>query len=330
MRPDEFSPPVWAQNGWLQTLGALWWPSQPTAHPEYTIRTHTLPLPDGDALALTLHDHREGPRGRRVILVHGLCGDQESNYMRRSAQRLLSAGYDLCLVNLRGSGPGYGLASLPYHAGRSEDIAQVVQWLHSQDPTQPLDLIGFSLGANIVLKYLAEASHDDKPRVKRALAISPPIDLEASCHCLAKSPFGLADRFFTRLLVEHVARVHQAREDLESELHWPKDLNVRQFDELYTAPRGGFASASHYYQEASSQHRLIEIQIPTKIIWAQDDPLIDQAALAQAKVSPRVSMLPTARGGHIGYMQPLASGLSRFWLVDQLPRWLQDFEILGE
>lgn len=326
MRPDDFSPPVWAQNGWLQTLGALWWPSQPTTHPEYTIRTHTLALPDGDALALTLHDHDGGPRAHRAVLVHGLCGDQESNYMRRSAQRLLAAGYDLCLVNLRGSGPGYALASLPYHAGRSEDIAQVIGWLHTQNSQQPLDLIGFSLGANIVLKYLAEASQAVGPTVNRALAICPPIDLEASCHCLANSPLGLADRFFTRLLVEHVERVHQAREDLESELHWPKDLNVRQFDELYTAPRAGFASASHYYQEASAQHRLGQIQIPTKIIWAQDDPLIDQAALAHAKVSSSVTMLPTTRGGHIGYMQPLASGLSRFWLVDQLPRLLRDFD----
>lgn len=325
MQAPAFSPPFWARNGWVQTLGALCWPSQAPQHPEFESSLHTMPLPDGDALALSLHNHRAAPGTKhRAILVHGLCGDQESNYMRRSALRLMQAGYELCLVNLRGSGPGYKLASQPYHAGRSEDVAAVVSWLKAKYPTQHLDLLGYSLGANIVLKYLAEASADPQPDIERALAISPPIDLEKSCERLMASPLGLADRFFSKLLVQHVERVHEARADLGPPPNWPKPFNVRIFDEIYTAPRSGYESAQHYYQSASSQHRLHQIKIPTKMIWAEDDDLIDQNALRNAKLSSSVQRLATQRGGHIGYVNPLARGPQRFWLIDHLPEWLEE------
>lgn len=323
-RASDFSLPLWARQGWVQTLGALFWPSQTPQHPDFEVQSHTAMLPDGDALALTLYEHRHDQDRRRVVLVHGLCGDQASNYMRRSADRLLRAGYEICMVNLRGSGPGHALASQPYHAGRSEDVAAVIKWLKARRPNQPLDLIGFSLGANIVLKYLAEASRDECPKVERAMAISPPIDLEQSSNCLTQSPFALADRFFCYLLVQHVNRVHQSRADLGPPPAWPKRMTVRQFDELYTAPRAGFASAKDYYQQASSAGRLHEIKIPTKIIWAKDDPLIDQVSLAHVKVSNAVQTLATEHGGHIGYLDPRLPGQSRFWLIDAIPGWLDE------
>lgn len=327
MPHEPFSPPLLLSNGWVQTLGALLWPSQAPIHPAFGHSQEIMPLDDGDALVLSLYDHKAPSPGRalgRVILVHGLCGDQDSNYMRRSAMALMQGGYELCLVNLRGSGPGSALASQPYHAGRSEDIRAVVAWLQQRYPDQKLDLIGYSLGANIVLKYLGEAGANDDHSIQRALAISPPIDLGQSCERLMASPLGMADRYFSRLLVEHVERMHQARSDLGPPPKWPKKMTVRDFDELYTAPRAGYQSATHYYQSASSKDLLEQIKIPTKMIWAKDDALIAQDALANATLSPAVTRLATSKGGHIGYLDPTLSGPARFWLLHQLPAFLEE------
>lgn len=325
MQPSPFSPPRLLRNGWVQTLGALIWPSQAPQHPSFEARREIIALDDGDELALSLHDHKErresAPRAR-AILVHGLCGDESSNYMRRSAMALMNAGHELCLVNLRGSGPGYALASQPYHAGRSEDIAAVIAWIKRRYPEQKLELIGFSLGANIVLKYLGEAGIAKDTSISQALAVSPPIDLEQSCARLIASPFGLADRFFCRLLIQHVQRVHEARADLGPPPAWPKKMKVRDFDELYTAPRAGYHSAAHYYQSASSKDLLKEIQVPTKMIWAKDDALIDQEALDLAPVSGQVQRICTPMGGHIGYLDPSLPGSERFWLTHHIPSFL--------
>lgn len=325
MHSLDFSPPSWASNGWFQTLAAFAWPRVQALHPDYQQRLQLLELPDGDQLALRLHDRRKelGPAPhRRAILVHGLCGDQDSAYMRRCALRLMQGGHDLCVVNLRGCGPGKGLAQEPYHAGRSEDLRSVVTWLRLIYPEQALDLIGFSLGANLVLKYLSECPEHAQQPVDRAFAISPPIDLEASCERLMAAPWGAADRFFTRLLVAHVRSNHAAHPSLGPEPNWPKGMTLRQFDELYTAPKAGYPSARHYYQDASAGPRLHKIKVPTELLWAQDDPLIDQHALARVQSSSSIRYRPLATGGHIGFLDPLARGGDRFWLFEALARWM--------
>ena len=131
-------------------------------------------LPDGDRLVIRNRSPRGGHRPRpTALLVHGLAGSADASYLVRVGRRLFSLGVRVVRVNLRGAGEGFGLARGIYHAGRSDDLREVVNVCSANNPGSPVALIGFSLGANLVLKLAAEASDRAAPRSRLRLGREP-------------------------------------------------------------------------------------------------------------------------------------------------------------
>ena len=260
----------------------------------------SVPLPDGDALAVHDSVPATWQSGRPIaVLVHGLSGCHRSSYLRRVANQLGAAGVRVVRLDLRGTGAGMKLARRFYNAACSDDVRAVLDALHEEQPTSPLILIGFSLGGNIVLKLAGEARKRPVPGMIAVAAVAPPIDLVRCSELIERQPFY--DRFYVRQLIAQVGQ--HARHFPEVPLvAFPARTCLREFDDLYTAPRWGFASALDYYRRASSLPLIEGIDVPCLILTARDDPFIALEPFLALKPAAAVTIEIAPHGGHLGFL----------------------------
>ena len=259
-----------------------------------------LPVSDGDTLVGTLQQPEPATERPLAVLIHGLSGSEDSAYMIASAAALLAHGYPVLRLNLRGAGPSRPLCRLQYHAGRSPDLRDALRALDPALLANGSVLVGYSLGANMLLKFLAESGAAFP--VRAACAVSAPIDLAAA-----------SQRFLhPRNLLYHRALLKaMKREALEEGSAISADeraavgsvTSILEFDERFVAPRNGYADAAAYYADNMARRFLPEIGIPTLVIHADDDPWIPLEAYATFAWSdhPSLRALLPRGGGHVGF-----------------------------
>ena len=224
-------------------------------------------------------------------------------------------------MNLRGAGSGFGGARGIYHAGRTEDLRRVVEWMAGRADGSPIGLVGFSLGANLVLKLAAEAAARPLDGLDCVLAANPPLDLDACCRHIGRRENRVYDRNFVRLLRSEVARLQAVFPDLP-----PVDLtrvsSLYEFDDVFTAPRNGFAGAADYYSKSSAGPLVPQIEVPGLVVHAEDDPFIPAEPFQQVRFPPRLALELNSYGGHLGYLSRSPWAGDRRWLDARLTAWL--------
>jgi predicted alpha/beta-fold hydrolase len=302
LSPDfEFQPLPFLRNPHIQTVLGSLVPGLDCAWPD---QRSYVQLPDGDRLVL----HNNMPPGWKTgdplaLLVHGLSGSYLSPHIRRLAALLLARRVRVVRLDLRGAGAGVAFARGVYHAGRSDDVRAALAEIHTWSPASPLLLIGLSLGGALSLRLAGEAAERPVPGLTRIAAISPPIDLPrcAALLSLPKNRF-YEDRFLRDLLFH--ARLRQRFFPDLPPLSFPRQrrLTIRLFDDLYTAPRSGFADALDYYRTASCAPLIPRILLPTLILTARDDPFIAVEPFEELKVPSNVLVRIVKHGGHIGFL----------------------------
>lgn len=279
-------------------------------------------LPDGDRLAAEITTPTQWKESDpTVLLVHGLCGSHRSPNLVRMVKRLEPIGIRAVRFNMRGCGSGKGLARNIYHSGRSEDLFEVIKVLKKEHPLSPIVLIGFSLGANIVLKLAGELNVLGPTYLDKMIAVSPPVDLYASIQMLGEPANGVYERYFYKLLRADVHYRHRKFKDLPR-VRLPKSLKLYEFDQLYTAPTCGFDNAIDYYNKCSSAHVVEDIAIPCKILLAEDDPIIAASSLDAYSLPSNVSVFKTKKGGHMGYLGNPVGEKGFHWLDSLLVDWI--------
>ncbi len=263
------------------------------------------------------------PGDAAAVLVHGLGGCATAPYVTRVAARLVRLGIRALRMNLRGAGAGFGLARGTYHSGRTDDLRAVGRWLAERSPGSPVAWLGFSLGANLVLKLAAEAADHPPDGLDCVLAANPPIDLAACCRYIQRPENRIYDRNFVRLLRDQIGRLHARFPELP-----PIDLtqvaSLYGFDEAYTAPQNGFAGAEDYYARCSAGPLLPRIGVPGLVVHAEDDPFIPAEAFRVAEFPSRLALELIPSGGHLGYVHRRAIGGDRRWLDARFTAWLAD------
>lgn len=310
-----FRPHPLVRGGHLQTIVGSYLPSP--AAIQSTV--HRVLLPDGDAIAL--HDDGDSSNRAVVILVHGLGGSHQSGYMVRCSAKLRAAGFGVFRMDLRGCGAGLGLARRPLHAGRSEDLAAVIDHVRSQCPHSPIHVVGFSMGANIALKLAGELG--ELAEFSSLMAISPPIDLALCTQHIARGLSRVYDRRFVRSLMQHIRR----RIALAPDALWrplvPHPRRLIEFDSLFTAPLSGFADVHDYYARASSGTVLARIAVPTLIVAAASDPIVPVASFERASYSPTTQLVIAPCGGHLGFIGAGGIDADRRWLDWRVVEWIK-------
>ena len=316
----EFRPLPFLRNPHLQTVLAALVPRPNCPLPD---RRRIVRLPDGDALVL----HNNTPLGWKAgdplaLLVHGLGGSHASVHIRRMADLLLAHRVRVVRMDLRGAGAGLPLARGIYHAGRSDDVRAALEEIHTWSPTSPLLLLGLSLGGALALKAAAESADRPIPGLARVVASCPPIDLPR-CVALISQPRNriYEDNFVRDLTVQ--ARQRQRFFPDQPRPRFPRRMTIRLFDELYTAPRSGFAGADDYYRRASCAALVPHIRVPTLILTSRDDPFIAVEPFEELKVPPHIVVRILPHGGHIGFLGwDGAGGIS--WAERRSVKWLLD------
>ncbi len=286
-------------NRHAQTLGGFFL-RHPVAGPEW--RRRRLELEDGDFVDLDELTPQGFRGGRRALLLHGLEGSSQSGYLRVTALRLARAGFAVSALNFRGCSGEPNRARRSYHAGETDDLAAVVRDLSRENTT--LVAAGFSLGGNVLLKYLGERG--ESSGIARAAAVSVPYDLGACARALARG----FSRVYGRHLLGSLKRKLAARRallgpacDVERGL---RAATFVEWDDAITAPLHGFGTAEVYFRACSSAQFVGDIRVPALLLQAVDDPFVPGETIpwVQARRNPRVQMDVRRVGGHVGFVGP--------------------------
>jgi predicted alpha/beta-fold hydrolase len=225
-------------------------------------------------------------------------------------------------MDLRGVGAGERLARRTYHGGCSEDVRAVADAIHQENPAAPLILAGMSLGGNIVLKLAGESASKPLAGLYAVAALAPPIDMIRCADMLAQPRNRLYEQYFVRHLKDQV-RKNQRHFPDRLRPRFPRRLTMRLFDELFTAPNGGFAGALDYYRRASALPLVSQIQVPAFILTARDDPFIAAESFESLCAGPAAEVHIVQRGGHLGFLGWDGAGGIR-WAERRLIEWISN------
>ena len=319
-----FRPHPLLANGHAQTLARWAWPRTQRT-PEDGARLFE--VEPGVRLIARCRWHEDRADRLTVLLVHGLGGSANAPYVLGAARLAYRAGANVVRLNQRNCGGTEGLTPTLYHSGMSRDLAAVLGELVARDGLSRVLVAGFSMGGNLALKMAGELGGGAPAALLGVCAVSPALDLEETVKNLGRP----SNRPYQWNFVRGLRRLVERKKWLYPELYDSRGLDrlrtVRDFDELYTAPHGGFADADDYYARSSALPLVPSIRVPTLIIHARDDPLVPCEPLLRpgATENPYVAKATPRHGGHVAFVS--ARKERRFWAEERLAdlcRVLQD------
>ena len=296
--PSNYRAPMGLRGGHVSTI----FPTLFRRVPERVTQRERLELADGDFLDL---DWSCLGNNRLAIIGHGLEGDSQAKYIKGMARALHKRGWDTLAWNCRGCSGEPNRLLRSYHSGVSDDLGLVVDHALTKDYRE-ISLTGFSLGGNIVLKYLGEQGQDLPPSVKSAVAFSVSCDLTSSSLRLGEWQNKIyMSRFMTGLKAKVLVKNQQFPGKLSLE-HLKKVKTFAGFDDRFTAPLNGFRDARDYWERASSKPHLSNISIPTLLVNALNDPFLPEACFPEeiAANSEHLFLETPDHGGHVGFVSP--------------------------
>ena len=304
-----YAPPPWLQGGHWQTI----YPVLFRIKPRLSFRRIHLPTPDGDRISLDLSMVGETPSPRGIaVLSHGLEGDSRRRYILGMARALMEDGWDVLARNFRCCGGEMNLLPGMYHSGQTEDLHTVLQYCLEQGYTR-IVLVGFSMGGNQVLKYLGENPERVPKEVVAAAAFSVPCDLVGCAQTLDMPSNRLYMAYFLYSLRRKVREKHQKYPDLYPIAGLENVHTFAQFDDRYTAPVHGFASALDYWEKSSCLPHLAAIRVPTLLTNARNDPFLSSTCFPEqiAEESTALFLETPEQGGHVGFVP--GEGGPNYW-----------------
>ncbi|WP_318310748.1 YheT family hydrolase [Flagellimonas crocea] len=258
-------------------------------------------LSDGDFLDLDW-SNSPAPTTKLVILLHGLEGDAQRPYITGSAKILNQNGYDCCAVNFRGCSGEPNQKYRSYHSGATEDLIEVMDHIMNTRNYSEIYLKGFSLGGNLLLKYLGEGN-DVPKELKGAVAVSVPCNLRDSCQqLLGPKNILYAIRFKGNLLDKLRQKQSLFPERITSE-DIKRIKTLKDFDDIYTSKAHNFRDALDYYEQCSSMQFLPAIKVPSLIINARNDSFLGPQCypVKETADNPKLYLETPSYGGHVGF-----------------------------
>ena len=291
-----------------------------------SFRGERIDTPDGDFLDLewsSVDGMPLPPDAPLVLKLHGLEGSAHSGYSVELARALAARGVRSVGLNFRSCGAEMNRTARFYHSGETTDLATVLEHLGRTQPGTRLGVLGFSLGGNVLLKYLGERGEGGG--IRAAVAVSVPYDLAACAETMSRGTEQIYAKFFLRSLRD---KARAKRELLEGRCNLAGALaakTFREFDDALTAPLHGFTDAQAYYRESSAGPYLSRIRVPSLLIHALDDPIAPADSIPRDLIAanPMLSTAFTERGGHVGFITGTVPWNVRFWAEETAAEFLE-------
>jgi hypothetical protein len=320
---SEFKPARWLLNRHAQTI----YPALPWATRDRPkLRRQSLELPDGDITAVDwMVSASDLPRSAPLLVIlHGLEGSSKSSYARTLMQAAFRRGWQSCVLNFRDCGDYRNRLPRRYHAGETNDIRFFLKTLLGEGFDGPMLAVGFSLGGNVLLKYLGETGAETPLRA--AAAVSVPFNLDICSDALNT---GFSMIYQTYLLRHMKSAVAQKFNRHTAAFDWAKAMSARtfaEFDDAVTAPLHGFTGKDDYYDRCSSAQFLKDILKPTLIINSLDDPFMTPCAIPEEhQIARSVTLELSESGGHVGFVDGGTPFRPTFYLPERLLGFLAPY-----
>jgi predicted alpha/beta-fold hydrolase len=322
-----FRPAWWLNNAHLQTLyPALIRKTSPLSG----VRRERLTTPDNDFIDIDWYG--EESHQPLVILMHGLTGSSQSQYVKGLQRTLVLQGYRTVALNFRGCSGEFNHSARCYHSGETEDIQFLYQVLRMREPETAFAVVGFSLGGNVLLKWLGEQSCNLS--LFAAIAVSVPLELSI---CATKLDSGFS-KIYRENLISELKDFIKAKQGYLEKLGRNLEANkiaqlgdlsgvksFWQYDEQVIARLHGFKDVKDYYHRSSSRQFLKSIDINTLVIQSIDDPFMTKYVLPSvSELSSSVNLEVTQGGGHVGFITGCIPFKPVFWIERRVPEFLND------
>jgi predicted alpha/beta-fold hydrolase len=275
----------------------------------------------GTSVLLRCRWQEERRAAPTLLLLHGLEGSSDSLYILGTARKAHAAGFNVVAMNMRNCGGTEHLAETLYHSGMTGDISRVLlEELAGRERLPEIFIVGFSMSGNMVLRLAGEYGADFPPALAGIAAVSPSIDLDSCASALERRANALYRWSFVSHLRDRVRRKSRLRPGAFDTRSLGRVRTIREFDEHYTAPQGGYHDAAEYYTRTSSRVVIPDIRVPTLILHALDDPLIPAEPFRDRGIAenPEVLLVLTRRGGHVGFLSDRAEGEDRHWAENRV------------
>lgn len=315
---NDFEPHALLLSGHLQTIAGT-----------FLRRTFALPAPEDRLFRVDPESQLRGvcnwqPGKRRdvpvIVLVHGLEGSSDSNYVRGIADKAFGRGFHAIRLNQRNCGGTEGLTPTLYNSGMSSDYRAVLTELIA-DGFQKIFFAGYSMGGNLVTKMAGELANTAPRQLRGVAAVCPALDLSACADALEKTENYLYQRHFVKGLLERYRRKAEMFPDRYSGNGFGRVRTVREFDDVITGPQFGYQDAEEYYQDAGAKRVIAGVRVPLLLVTAKDDPFVPYESFLRANVAenPFVEFVAPVHGGHCGFISKW-SGRERHWAEERIVR----------
>ncbi len=330
-QPQTFVPRRFLRNGHAQTIAGNFLP-----------RPSHLPTPESQLVEVSPAEdtqiatqvlcvcHWQPVEVRRqrpaVILVHGLEGSSDSQYIVGNANKLWRAGASVIRMNMRNCGGTERLSPTLYHSGLSGDVDAVMRFFMEREHLESIALVGYSMGGNLVLKLAGELGANAPHALRSVVGVSPAIDLGPSATALHRPENRLYELRFLRNLIKRFRRKVRFFPRAFDPNRTTGIRSLREFDDRITALYSGFLSADDYYYRAAAARVVDRIAVPTLILHSLDDPFvhITPETLAAVQANPNITFIQTEHGGHCAFLSPRlpAVGDDGYWAEATLLRFI--------
>ena len=300
-----FEPLPWLRGSHAQTLAGNYWRRKPFA---LTFEPEAVEVDPSDGSRVLCHCHwqPEQVRAHRltVLLVHGLEGSSNSQYIRGITALAWDAGCNVIRMNMRNCGGTDTWSPTLYHSGLSADVGAVLHHFVKLHNLRRVAIVGYSMGGNLVLKLAGELADQAPEWLLAAVGVSPAVDLAASADALHDRSNRMYERHFLKNLKRRFRRKVELFPEIYSADGAASIRTIREFDHRITAPYSGFTGADDYYYRAASARVVSRIAIPTLVIHAIDDPFIRMTPLTRGMlaINPAVALIETQHGGHCAFL----------------------------
>jgi hypothetical protein len=311
------------RGGHLQTLASFFLPRRITLP---TTEKRLIEVEPGVQVLCHCHWQNDRQNALTVIIVHGLEGSSESQYMLGIAAKGTAVGMNVVRMNQRNCGGTDALSPTLYHSGRSQDIAAVAQNLIRQNQISRFALVGFSMGGNLVLKLAGEWGREAPPQFCAVAAVCPSMNLAASADALHLAGNRLYEYYFMWQLRRRLRMKARLFPHVFDTLRMRGVTSLRDFDDKVTAHYCGFEGASDYYQRSAAANVVDRIAVPTLILHAANDPFIRILPETRQKIlsNPNITFVETEDGGHCSFLAA-ADGDDGRWAEREVVEFLQGF-----
>lgn len=321
LKSKPFKPHPFFVNGHAQTFAGYLWPRR-SGGKSHALDEERFFEVEKDVKLLAHCRWQENKQNNpTIILIHGLEGSSTSVYMISTASKAFHAGFNVVRLNMRTCGGTEHLTPTAYHSGMYGDFLQVINELIESDSLKRIFLAGFSMSANMALHLAGRLANELPDELKAICAISPAVDVASSIHNLHLPSNKIYHNRFLKSLRKRITVKHTLAPNVYDVSKLKNIKTIRDFDEHYTAPLGGFKNADDYYSRVSSFPVLKDIRKPTLIIHAQDDPFIPFHPLKEDSISsnPNIILIGTEHGGHVGFVAAKKQDdPDRFWMENRL------------